>query len=286
VHRAWIVGLLIACGHPPASDPKISPTAPPSGDFPKGAPLVTSGERMVYKVSLRGLEVASYVITVGDVITLEGRKAISVQGYAKLAGLAAIFGGKVDDKFTSWIDIETGRSLRFVVDEYASKSNNTEHTVIEIGKRTENLVPVTFHLNNETPVPEPQKVTQPETWDYNAFLVAMRSWEAAPGKTQKLEIFRSRYMWNVTVTAKGKTKIKTLLQGTSELHADRYDAHLVKLARDGSKYPDTDERDFTLWVSNDASAVPIQMNARSDYGDIVMQLVEYAPGTGEPLRKN
>jgi hypothetical protein len=240
---------------------------------------------MVYKVSLRGFEIASYTISVGEIVAVDGKKAVTVQGHAKLAGLAAVFGGKVDDKFTSWIDVETGRSLRFVVDEYASKSTNTEHTIIELAKRAENSVPVTFHLNNDPPAPEPQKVSLPETWDYNAFVMAMRAWEAKPGAMQKLEVFRSRYMWSVTVTAKGKTKIKTLLPDTSELHADRFDAHLVKLSRDGTKYPDTDERDFTLWISNDASAVPIQMNARSDYGDIVMQLVEYTPGGGEPLRK-
>ncbi len=252
------------------------------GEFPSGPPLVTPGERMQYRVSLKGLELASYVISVGDLVDLEGKKTITVQGNAKLAGLAAWFGGKVDDKLTSWIDVETGRSRRFQVDEYGSRSEDIEHTIADIAKREGNVVPVSFHLNTEEPKPEPQKAALAETWCLNAFLVALRSWEGPPGTVKDLEVFRSRNLWKMTVTIKGKTKLVTEL---GELPALRFDAHVVKLDRDGGKFPDTDERDFSLWVSDDAGRVPLQINAKTDYGDVTMAIVEYQAGTGEPLRK-
>ncbi len=257
--------------------------ATPKGEFSKGPPLVTPGERMQYRVSLKGLELASYVIAVGDVVDLEGKKTITVQGNAKLAGIAAWFGSKVDDKLTSWIDVETGRSRRFQVDEYGSRSEDIEHTVADIAKRENGIVPVTFHINNDAPKPEPQKAALAETWCLNSFLIALRSWEGPPGTVQALEVFRSRNLWKMTVTIKGKTKLDTEL---GELPALRFDAHVVKLDRDGSKFPDTDERDFSLWVSDDAGRVPLQINAKTDYGDVTMQIVDYQAGNGDPLRKD
>ena len=36
-----------------------------------------------------------------------------------------------------------------------------------------------FHLNDEPPKPEPQDVSMPDVWDFNAFLIALRAWEGA-----------------------------------------------------------------------------------------------------------
>jgi hypothetical protein len=279
--------LAIACGNkgtgPTGPTNGSNGVAAPDGKLPTGAPLVTPGERMSYKVSLKGIELAAYTLTVDNKVTdVDGKQAIAVQGSAKLVGLAQWFSGKVDDKFTSFIDVNTGRSLRFVVEEYGSRSSDVEHTTVELGKRAENIVPVMFHMNQDEPKPEPQKVSQPETWDYNTFLVLMRSWEGPPGTKHTMEVFRSRNLWKLDVTIKGKTKLKTEL---GELPALAITAHLVKLDRDLSKFPDTDERDFTLWISDDAGRVPLRVDAGTDYGDIKMEIVEYVAGNGEPLRK-
>ena len=37
-------------------------------------------------------------------------------------------------------------------------------------------MPIDFHLNDQPPTPEPQTVTLADVWDYNAFLVALRTW--------------------------------------------------------------------------------------------------------------
>ena len=294
MRRLALVSIFVgfACGHPAGgTNDGTGPTkgTPPDGaakgEFPKGPPLVTPGERMQYKVALKGLELASYVISVGEIVDLEGKKTITVSGNAKLAGIAAWFGGKVDDTLTSWLDIETGRSRRFQVDEYGSRSEDIEHTIADIAKRDGATIPVMFHINNDPPTPEPQKAALPETWCMNSFLVALRSWEGPPGSVQNLEVFRSRNLWKMTVTIKGKTKISTDLPETPEIGAIRFDAHVVKLDRDGGKFPDTDERDFSLWVSDDAGRVPLQINAKTDYGDVTMKIVDYQPGNGEPLRQ-
>jgi len=238
---------------------------------------------MQYKVSLKGLELATYTISVGDITDLDGKKAITIVGNARLSGIAAWFSQKIDDKFTSWLDVTTGRSLRFQADEYGTGTSDIEHAVVDLAKKTADSVPVTFHLNEEPPAPEPQALSR-ETYDLNEFLVALRAWEGSPGTKQPLDIFRSRFLWRAEVTIKGKTKIDAGELG--ELPALRFDAHLFKLDKKGAKFPDTDERDFSLWISDDAGRVPLQIVAKTDYGDVSIKIVDYQAGNGEPLRKS
>jgi len=69
-----------------------------------------------------------------------------------------------------------------------------------------------------------------------------------------------------------------------ELPALRFDGHTYKLGRDGKRMPGNDERHFSVWISDDDGRVPLQTTARTDYGDIKMQIIDYQPGTGQRLR--
>ncbi len=272
---------LIACPKP--STP-AGPTGPivQAATYGAGAPLVTPGERMTYRVELRGVELAVMTIGVGDLTDLDGKQTIVVQVHAKSVGLASLV-ASVDDTFTSWIDVATGRSLRFAVDEYETNSKvNVEHTIADLAGRSGDQVPITFALNDETPTPEPQKVSLPDVWDYNAFLVALRSWEGPAGTKQKIEVLRSRYMWAMEITIKGNEKLTTEL---GELPALRFDGHTFRLTRAGVKDTTSDERDLSIWISDDNDRVPLKLTARTDYGDIKMEIVDYQPGTGQRLRK-
>lgn len=273
--------LLAACGGKGTTTPIIDPTTTVA-PWASGKPLVTPGERMTYRLSLEGFELATYTLAVGgDPLELEGKQAIVVEGHAKSVGLANMV-AKVDDRFTSWIDVTNGRPQRFQTAEYERNSEtNVEHAVVDFAKREGDRVPVGFRINDGEVTPEPQKVTQPVVWDYNAFLVALRAWEAPYGSAINLEVFRSRFLWKIDVKVHGKTRLVTPL---GELPAVRFDGHAVKLARDGTKFPDTEERDFSIWISDEGDRVPLKTTAMTDYGDIEMIIVEYAPGTGQRLR--
>jgi len=45
-----------------------------------------------------------------------------------------------------------------------------------------------------------------------------------------------------------------------------------------------DERDFKVWISNDDGRVPLRVTAKTDYGDVILTLTAYDPGTGQRLR--
>jgi uncharacterized protein DUF3108 len=284
VQRAVLALLWIACG--PHSGPNLPPPTPPTAKAPAdgklrdGPPLATPGEHMQYKLSLQGVDLATYELGVGELTDLAGKQAIVIQGHAKVTGLAA-FLATIDDRFTSWVDVHNGRPLRFQTDEYASGSKtDIEHAIVDLVARDGDTVPVTFHLNDTPAQPEPQQVSQPIVWDYNAFLLALRGWEGPPGTALALEVFRSRFLWHVDVTIQGKDKLVTPL---GELPALRIDGRTYKLDRKGGRDRDSAERSFSMWISDDDGRVPLEIKATTDYGDLKLQIVDYQPGTGQRL---
>jgi hypothetical protein len=283
VIRASLLALLVACGTSSTTAPTTTPTAPAAQPaFGEGPPLVTPGERMTYRVELGGFELARMTLAVGDLTDLAGKKTVVVQGHAKSVGLADRIAA-IDDTFTSWIDVETGRSLRFAVDEYETNSKtNIEHTIADLAARSGDKLPITFALGDATPAPEPQKLAYPDAWDYNAFLVALRAWEAPKGTSKSLEVLRSRWLWHIDVTIGGKDNLTTEL---GDLPALRFDARTYKLTRAGERDTGSDERRFSVWISDDDGRVPLQITARTDYGDVKMRIVDYQPGTGQRLRQ-
>src|ERR1044071_9224476 len=152
--RVVLAALLAACGGPPEPAPR-SPASPDPAPAPaathelrEAPPIATPGEHMQYRLSLRGVDLATYDLGVGEITELDGKKAIVVQGHAKTRGLAAFF-ATIDDHFTSWVDVATGRSLRFATDEYATGSKtDIEHAVIDLARRSGDVIPIEFHINN------------------------------------------------------------------------------------------------------------------------------------------
>lgn len=253
-------------------------------ELPPGPPLVSPGEHMTYKLVLQGLEIAQYELVVGaGPVAVGDKQGITVTSHAKAMGLASM-AVKVDDNFTSWVDVATGRSLKWQTDEFAKNGKDKERTDADVAGRTADSIPITFHLNDDPPQPEPQKLlpTMKDVWDYNAFLVALRSWEGAVGSKISVEVLRSRYLWHVDMKIAGKEKLVTDL---GEFPALRLDAVSFKYDRDGSRNKETEDRPFSIWVSDDAGRVPLQVVAKTDYGDLKMSITTYEPGTGTPLRQ-
>lgn len=264
-----------ACG----SKTTPTPAAPvAAAKLPDGPPLVTPHELMSYRLELGKIDIATYDLGVGEITDIAGKRAIVVQSHAKTRGLAAVL-TNVDDVFTSWIDVETGRPLRWSVEESTSDGKVRERTDARLAERAEDAVPVDVWVNDQARS-EPQKVSLADVWDYNSYLVAIRAWEAPPGSTVTAEVFRSRYMWKVMITVAGEEKVVTEM---GEFPTLRFDARAHRLERDGRRSPDA-EREFSVWISNDQGRVPVQTVGKTDYGDIKLSIVDYQPGTGERLR--
>jgi len=142
------------------------------------------------------------------------------------------------------------------------------------------VIPVDVWVNDK-PLKESQKVTLKDVWDYNAFLIALRAWEAPRGSSSEAEVFRSRYMWHTKATIASKENLTTELGDFPTL---KIDGVSYRVNRNGSRDTSLEEREFTLWISDDAARVPLQMVAHTDYGEVTLSIVDYQPGNGAPLR--
>jgi len=273
-----VVLLGTGCPHE-KNDVKDPPPGGGSGSattsgFPVGAPRVDQGEQFSYVLELQGVELATYDFAVAGTEAVGDKQAIVVKSHAKAIGFVKMV-ANVDDFFTSWIDASTGRPLHWVSDEFATKSTDRERTDVHFDQRQGDQVPVNFHINSDPDKAEPQKVTFPEVWDYNSLMIAFRSWEAPVGATVTGEVFRSRFMWHYTIKIHGKETLSTKI---GDFPALRIDGHVFKVDRAGTAIAADDERDFSIWVSDDAGRVPLLIVAKTDYGDIKMSITNYDPG--------
>lgn len=236
---------------------------------------------MSYRLSAKGLELAAFTLGVGEFAELGGRRTVMVQAHAKARGLVNMV-ARVNEQFTSWLDVETGRSLRFQSTEFEKNSTRAiENSLADLLAREGDTIPISLQREDQQPVAEPQKVSARDVWCYGGFLIALRSWEARPGTRLSVEVLRGRWLWRVDVEVRGRENLSTDL---GELPALRFEGRSYKLDRGGKLFPNTPSRVFSVWISDDGDRVPLKVVSGTDYGDITMEIVDYQPGTGSRLR--
>jgi hypothetical protein len=235
-------------------------------------PMATPGERMMYRVAIHGFELAEYSIAVGEATTLDGTDVVVVQSQARTTKLAAKL-KPIDDLFTSWISRGDGRSVRYVSSERASKDDDSK----EVSESRSSAGMVAVHVTRgDEVIDEQQTIGGHGGHDLNSFLIFLRGWEGEPGAHLDADVVRSRYVWRMRVKVVGFDNLSTVL---GSLPVARYDGEGVRLLRDGTIDPKSDTRRFSIWMTDDADRVPVKLVAKTDYGDIVMELLSYSPGT-------
>ncbi|MEZ4402610.1 MAG: DUF3108 domain-containing protein [Kofleriaceae bacterium] len=273
--RASLVAVLCcaaSCGAPaagvttPGTLPAPDPTAPIVA--PPIEVVARPGEQMIYRISLHGIDVAEFTVTVGAAVDLNGTTTIPVQTHAVSSPLLTLF-HKVDDTLASWIDLETGRPVKFTAHEMASaKSDAVEDTQVW-------FAPGAFKVEvmRDGERLDEEQVVLHDAYDIPSVLTFVRGWDADVGARATLDIMRSRTAWRADFTVGGHETTTTVL---GDLAAVRVDGSGVRLRRDGSEDPASDRRKFSIWVSDDADRVPLRLVAHTDYGDIRMDLAAYS----------
>jgi hypothetical protein len=285
LREAGIIAIILAACGGSSQPPRASgggPTAAVTGEagaevFPPRAPFVAPGERMSYRLTMHDLEVATFTIVIGEVAELEGRKVVVVQSGVQSSSLASLV-KKVEDNFTSWIDVATTRPVLFRSAELATADDPTiEATDSEAGTIADGGFTVRVTRDGVDQSVDKQVIGELPLFDLNGFLIALRTWEVPPGTVGRADVIRSRFLWRTEVTMVGFENVVTEL---GELPALRIDGISQRIGRDGQLDPRSDRRKYSLWISDDADRVPLAIVARTDYGDLRMDIVEYTAGTG------
>jgi Protein of unknown function (DUF3108) len=251
--------------------PSVLPVAPP---------FARPGERMAFTLQLQSVDVASFVIDVGARTEFESKDSIVVQTNVQSLGIAALI-TKVDEVYTSWIDTKTGRPLLFRAHEASGKDGQSgiDHSDALFTQRGAGVLPFSLTRHSGDVLAETQVIRSDDLWDLNTFFLVIRGWVGAIGSSVSSDIVRSRYMWRTQMQLVGKEKKATALGEFPTLH---FEGLARALKRDGSEELG-DDRHFAVWITDDADRVPVLIVAKTDFGDVIMRIDEYIPGTGARL---
>ena len=228
---------------------------------------LTPGETMAFEVRLAGMLAGEAQLAVGELGDYEGHRAVVVKSRAQTAGAAALVKHIVDEA-TTVIDMDTGRPLAL-------------DTLVELGdnkttasaKFTGNVADVTY-TRSEDNAPHKQRIDfgAVTAHDAHSAMAQLRGWRAAPGAMRSVFVVGGRRVWRVDVTYAGEDTIGSAL---GNRRAVRYTGQGYRTRRNMTAETDRPARTFSVWLTDDADRVPLRLTAKTELGEVAMDLTEY-----------
>jgi hypothetical protein len=241
------------------------PAARPPG--PAGEVGLHAGESMAFEVRLAGIMAGEAQLAVGELGDYEGHRAVVVKSRAATAGAAALVKHIVDET-TTVIDMETGRPLALdtLVEQGATRTTAT-------ARFTDNIADITY-IRSDEKAPHKLKINfgKVTVHDAHSAMAQLRGWRAAPGTTRSVFVVGGRRLWRVDVTYVGEDTIGSAI---GNRRAVRFTGESYRTRRNVPTETEQRSRTFSVWLSDDADRVPLKVTARTELGEIVMDLTEY-----------
>jgi hypothetical protein len=266
------------CGGADATTgPAHAPAAHPTAAAPVEIGL-NPGETMAFEVRLAGILAGEAQLAVGALGAYEGHRAVVVKSRAATAGAVALIRHIVDEA-TTVIDMDTGRplALETLVEQGTSK-------ITASAKFTGLVADITYQRDNEA---QPHTLrldfakaiaAQPGVTLHDAIsaMVDLRSWRAPAGARRTVFVVGGRRLWRIDVGHGGHESIGSAL---GNRRAVRFTGQAYRARRDLTLETEQPTRTFTVWLSDDADRVPLKVVAKTELGDVVMDLTEYTRST-------
>jgi Protein of unknown function (DUF3108) len=232
------------------------------------------GETMSYQVQLAGVLVGEAQLAVGEIGTIGGRRALVVKSRAATAGPVALV-KKIVDESTTVIDIETGQPMQVDMLFEASGKKTTATAKFEPGPSR--IVNVTYKRHEEDK-PHQMRIDfkaagDTPLHDMHTAMAQIRGWRATPGTTRTVYIVGGRRLWAIEMKYIGE---ETVGSSVGNRRAVVFEGMSYKVKRDLSRESTKPARTFRVWLSDDADRVPLKCSAKTELGDIVMDLTEYS----------
>jgi hypothetical protein len=249
---------------------------------PAAAPVevgLNPGETMAFEVRLAGLVAGEAQLAVGALGAYQGHRAVVVKSRAATAGAAAMIRHIVDEA-TTVIDLDTGRPLAL---DTVVEQGDTRTTAS--AKFTDNVANITYERSGER---EPHHLRVDfgrgaagsglQVHDAHSAMAQLRGWRAAPGTRRTVFVVGGRRLWRIDVAYAGQDTIGSAL---GNRRAIRFSGESYRARPDFSPETARPTRTFTVWLSDDADRVPLKVVAKTELGEVVMNLTEYSR-TGGP----
>lgn len=226
-----------------------------------------AGETMAFEVHLAGVLVGEAQLAVGEVGQMDGRDVIMVSSRAATAGAAALV-RQISDESTSLIDVGSRRPIS-----YEGRVVQGVKTIVAGAKWEGPLVKVHFQRNAEPIQNLTIHAKETELHDAHSAMAQLRGWRAAPGTARAVWVVGGRRLWKVDVRFVGEATIGTAMGNRK---AVVFEGQSFRARRDLIVESDKPSRTFKVWLSDDGDRVPLKVAAKTELGDIAMNLVDYA----------
>ncbi len=232
--------------------------------------LFIGGEAMSFDVSLRGVVGARAVIAVGEPGFLDGKSVIVVRSSVASAGIVAAI-RVVHDEIESWIDLETGLVVTHIADSTFGKKSSHVETVLGGGK------PGVFDLEYTRKGKSLLKIRQrlppgAHAFDIHATLGVLRAWDAQEGEETNLFLLSGKQLWRSSIRMGASENVKTKLGNYPAIRVDGVAQRVNRGLVDQTKKK---PRHFSVWFSDDENRLPLLVIAKTEYGELKVELTEY-----------
>jgi hypothetical protein len=226
------------------------------------------GESLTFDLRIGGLQAGDATLAVGQPGLIDGHHALVVTSRARTTGAVALI-KPIVDQATTTIDVDTGAPLRLeAVVENGDKSYTASGTFL--GSRADLAVTrpgdrgpshVRFDLRGQP------------AYETHAAMAQLRGWRAPAGTRRTVWVIGGRRLWRVDLTFAGSETVGTAL---GNRRAIRLSGQAYRARGDLSVESREPGRTFDVWVSDDADRVPLRVVARTELGDVAMELTEYS----------
>jgi hypothetical protein len=259
--------LLAACAGadamtaPPAPAPAVKPIA-------AGEVGLTPGETMAFELRLAGILAGEAQLAVGELGEFQGHRAVVVKSRAQTVGAAALIKHIVDEA-TTVVDLDSGRPL--TVETLVEQGDNK---ITGSAKFTGNVADITYARSGET-APHRQRIDfgANTAHDAHTAMAQIRGWRPAPGATRSVFVVGGRRVWRVDMTYVGEDTIGSALGNRRAVH---FTGQSYRTRRNLTAESDKPGRTFSVWLTDDADRVPLKVTAKTELGDVAIDLTEYS----------
>lgn len=266
---AAVGALLGACGGAAAElaaqPPELAP-APAAAAVDDEIQGLVPGESLAFEVKVAGVLAGEAHLAVGKPAALDGRRAVAVSSVMRSAGAFALI-KEVKDEVTSYVDLDQLRPLRSTSDVIFGPKRYHAETTFTPGGATIELTPAgqaarSIHYSFGDAI----------VHDAHSAMALVRTWKAEPGERMGLWVIGGRRIWRTEVWLAGTETIGTFLGNQPTI---RLDGTSVRSRADLTPEPNRKVRSFSVWLSDDADRVPLRFAAKTELGEISIDLVGY-----------
>lgn len=226
------------------------------------------GETMAFEVRLGGVLAGEAALAVGELGDFEGKRAVVVKSRAATAGAAALI-KRIVDEATTVIDMSSGRPLHLqTMVEMGAKRTTAE------ARFTGTVADITYQRDSD-PSPRNYQInfgTQP-VHDTHSAMAQVRGWRPAKGATRSVYVIGGRRLWRVDVTYQGT---ETIGSAMGNRRAIKFEGVSFRARPNFTIETDKPTRTFTVWLTDDADRVPLRVVAKTELGEVSVDLTEYS----------